>query len=268
MSQILRKFRRRKRRRLEEGEGRPASPALSPHGNTDRLGPYYSAGPAHELAQAGEGEIATRRAEEEVAPVREVEPELPTLNLAGQGEPEQVAAYLRGPLRLQGRTDATFDGGTYETTGVRVTAATGCSGCGECLHVVGTLVARYSVTTQVTLPSISDYPGLTPCQRQRVQNAIDTVLAPHEQQHVRAFSQYNGVTRHRFDLTLCRSEFDAAIEAMFQAEATARQQAAQAASDALDPFHFDVDLNCEESRRSAQQVQAVTGTQPPEDENA
>jgi hypothetical protein len=112
-------------------------------------------------------------------------------------------------------------------------------------------VATYSVTTTVTLPSADDFPGLTPCQRRRVQDAIDNVLAPHEQQHVRAFQQYNGTTRRPFNLTCCRSEFDTIIRNMFEAEAQARQAAAQAASDALDPFHFDVNLDCEEEGTSS-----------------
>jgi hypothetical protein len=56
--------------------------------------------------------------------------------------------------------------------------------------------------------------------------------------------QYNGTTQRQFDLTLCRSDFDNTIRAMFEAEEKARRTAAQAASDALDPFHFDVDLDC------------------------
>ena len=197
-------------------------------------------------ATAPEQEGAEKHPADQAADVKSVEPTLPALNHSGQGEPEQVTAFNRGPLRLQGRTDADFDGGSFETTGVRVRPGTGCGGCGDCIHVTGTLVAHYSVATHVTLPSVSDYPNLTSCQRRRVQHAINTVLAPHEQRHVRAFRRYNGTTRRHFDLTLCRTEFDGAIDSMFQAEAQARQQAAQAASDALDPFFFDVDLDCDE----------------------
>ena len=74
------------------------------------------------------------------------------------------------------------------------------------------------MATTVTLPSVSDFPGLTPCQQRRVQHAIDTVLAPHEQQHVKAFRRYNGTTRRAFDLTVCRDQFDSAIQSMFEAE--------------------------------------------------
>jgi hypothetical protein len=169
--------------------------------------------------------------------------------LEGEGEPvHEVAFNRRGPLRLHGRADATYDGGAYRTENVTQQAATGCAGCGgrQCVHVTGTLVATYRVRTTVTLPSVSDFPDLTPCQQRRVQDAIDNVLAPHEQEHVRAFEGYNGVTRRAFDLTLCRSEFAAAIQQMFEAEERVRRAAAQSASDALDPFHFEVDLDCEE----------------------
>ena len=79
-----------------------------------------------------------------------------------------------------------------------------------------------------------------------MQDAIDNVLAPHEQQHVSAFNTYRGTTNRQFDLTLCRNEFDATIRSMVESEESARRSAAQAASDALDPFHFDVDLDCED----------------------
>ena len=67
-----------------------------------------------------------------------------------------------------------------------------------------------------------------------------------EQQHVSAFRTYNGTTRQRFDMTLCRDALDAAMQSMHDAEQRTRQAAAQALSDALDPFTFDVDIDCEE----------------------
>jgi hypothetical protein len=169
--------------------------------------------------------------------------------LSGKGAEEHAVAYTNSnSLRLQGRTDATFDGGAFHTENVVVSRGTGCEGCAgrECVHVVGDLVATYAVTTTVTLPRVSDFPNLSVCQRQRVRDAINNVLAPHEQQHVAAFNTYNGATRRRFDVTLCRNTFDSTIRTMFEAEERTRRSAAQAASDVLDPFHFDVDLNCED----------------------
>jgi hypothetical protein len=165
------------------------------------------------------------------------------------GKGQRHAAWALGStVRLEGRTDADYNGGSFQTVNTRVRPATGCESCSgdECVRVTGTLVVRYHVTTTVTLPRVSDFPGLKACQRTHVRDAINNVLAPHERQHVRAFRRYNGVTRRRFDLTLCRSEFDSTIQSMVDSEETARRNAAQAASDALDPFHFDVDLDCED----------------------
>jgi hypothetical protein len=180
--------------------------------------------------------------------------------IQGQGQPQHVTAYGQ-TVRLEGRTDADFDGGSFRTANARVRGATGCEGCADdqCVHVTGTLLATYSVTTSVTLPRVSDFPDLTPCQRRRVQDAIDNVLAPHERQHVAAFRTYSGTTSRPFDLRLCRSELDGAIRAMFEAEEGARRGAAQAASAALDPFHFDVDLSCEDGPKGEKKSQESVG---------
>jgi hypothetical protein len=288
-----RSIRRRRRRRPEEQatetQPMPGRGTIRP----ERLGPYYNAGPAHELpAQSLEGAtqekeppapFSEEREKQAFANVNEAaqkhqtdsEPSggpaqevLPALE--GEGEPTHVVDFnQRGPLRMQGRTDANFDGGSYSTQNTTVEAGKGCAGCppGQCVHITGTLVATYSVQTNVTLPRVSDYPGLTPCQQRRVQHAIDNVLAPHEQRHVAAFETYNGTTQRAFDLNICRSRFDSTILQMFLAEERARRTAAQAASDALDPFSFNVDLNCEEPRPSKEgkaEPGAAVGTPPTE----
>ena len=183
------------------------------------------------LGSTAQGDTATL----EVAPVGDV---------SGVGEEMHTTAHS---LTLQGQTDADYDS-SFRTQGVRTSAGTGCTGCdaGDCVRVRGTLVSTYTVTTTVTLPSVNDFPDLTPCQRRRVQDAITRVLDPHERRHVRAFRTYEGTTRQRFDLTTCRADLDAAIQSLHDAEQSARQAAAQARSDALDPFQFDVDLDCEE----------------------
>lgn len=287
---------RRARRRTEEqnlGEHEAAFANAQP----ERLGPLYTAGPVHELPPRAATEAAAQDGQEKTAAIgaasaqmeepvsaasgaarQPQEPGAPASTppsyqeqlpaLEGQGAPTHAVAFnRRGPLRLRGRTDAAYDGGRFHTQNVTARPATDCTGCSgrRCVHVTGTLEATYSVATTVTLPRVSDFTGLTPCQQRRVQEAIDTVLAPHEQEHVRAFQQYNGTTRRAFDLTLCRSEFDGAIQRMFEAEEQARRAAAQAASDALDPFHFDVDLDCEEPRASAEgpPVPAAAAVPPP-----
>jgi hypothetical protein len=168
-----------------------------------------------------------------------------------------VEAYLSAfQLQLQGRTDADFTS-SFSTENGRTRRGAGCEGClpEDCVQATGVLVSTFQVNTTVTLPSVDDFPGLTPCQRQRVQNAITSVLTPHEQQHVRAFRTYNGTVRTPFNLTVCRPEFDARIQAMHDGIEARRRTDAQARSDALDPFQFTVDLNCEEP--SAPRRQAV-----------
>jgi len=110
--------------------------------------------------------------------------------------------------------------------------------------VTGTVVTEYRVTRTVTLPRASDFRRLTRCQKERVQGAIDTVLAPHEQEHVDAFETYNGRTEQPFDLNLCRKQLPGVVRKNGQKRRRLRRAAAQAASNALDPFNFDVDLDC------------------------
>jgi len=201
---------------------------------------YYKSGPM--VAMPHVNDAAGRKAANPML----VPSTLPAVSGSGAAKQNHAKA---NSVSLSGRTDATFDGGSYSTENVRVTTADGCAGCGDsdpCIRARGTLVARYRVTTTVTLPSVDDFPELTECQIPRVQNAIDTVLAPHEQEHVQAFGQYNGVVRTPFDTVICRSEFASTIQDMFDAQESARHASAQAASDALDPFNFTVDIDCEE----------------------
>ncbi|HUT64390.1 MAG TPA: hypothetical protein VMZ04_10590, partial [Anaerolineae bacterium] len=138
-------------------------------------------------------------------------------------------------------------GGSFETRNVRVRRASGCENCqnDECVRVTGRLVTRYRVRTTVTLPSVDDYPDLEPCQRRRVQDAINNTLAPHEREHVTALRTYNGTTRHRLNQTFCRNVLERTIRSMVETEERSRRRAAEGASNALDPFHIDVGLSCE-----------------------
>src|ERR1044072_176827 len=117
-------------------------------------------------------------------------PATPVADVSGAGEERHATGH---GLTLQGRTDADYHS-SFRTANVTQTPPTGCEGCGagDCVRVRGTLVSTYTVNTTVTLPSVNDFPDLTPCQRRRVQDAITNVLAPHEQRHVRAFKTYEG----------------------------------------------------------------------------
>lgn len=170
--------------------------------------------------------------------------EQPLPDLIGQGATHTAIAYANN-LRLQGVTRARFRN-NFTTEGVTTASAEGCEGCrsSRCVRVTGTLVSNFSVTTTVTLPRVADFPNLSACQQQRVQDAIDNVLAPHEQQHVSAFNTYNGSVSTPFDMTLCRGRFATEIQATHDRVESTRRSTVRAASDALDPFHFDVDLDC------------------------
>ena len=202
----------------------------------EKLGAFYAAGPAVELGRGHEESNADSGRDKAEA----------LMAVHGRKETDHVTVYTSsGPISLRGRTDADFRF-SYETRNVTTESASGCRNCPDssCIRARGMLVKRYRVITRVTLPTVSDFPDLSECQQQRVQDAINNVLTPHEQAHVDAFRQYNGTISSEFDLTLCRSEFDSTIRSMAEAEESERRSAAQAASDALDPFRFDVDLDC------------------------
>jgi len=215
----------------------------------NQSGPTAAVDPEVDEIAAGTAEETAE--EEPIAPMTEDGAEAatdltaePLPDVSGTGIETELSAYS---VTLRGRTDATFSN-SFRTLNVHTSAATGCDNCAdsECVHVTGTLESTFRVTTRVTLPSVSDFPDLTACQRQRVRDGITNVLAPHEQQHVAAFRTYNGTVRTPFDLTICRSDFDARIQDLHDSVESPRQSAAQAASDALDPFEFEVDLDCED----------------------
>jgi hypothetical protein len=177
----------------------------------------------------------------------------PVDDIAGAGEDYEEVAYGK-TIKVHGQTNARFSH-SFKTSGVTTAAGSGCATCKPptCIHVTGTLESTYSVAVTVTLPKASDFPGLTPCQKQRVQDFIDTTLTDHEQKHVSAFNTYNGSTQQPFDLTLCRGAFAAKIQAMHDAEERTRHKAAQDASDALDAGganQFNVDLDCDDGATS------------------
>lgn len=235
------KKRRLKWNRSDRDRTRDEHPKPAPSASK-RLSAFYAAGPVIRLGtmqqpaeNQHEREDNTGAEGENIQQVRSV------------GIPHRSTAYNTGDsLRLRGRTDYEFNGGSFKTRNVRVRRASSCENCpdDECVRVTGRLVTRYRVRTSVTLPNVNDYPDLIPCQRRRVRDAINNTLAPHEQEHVTALRTYNGTTRHRFDLTLCRNEFDRTIRSRVETEERSRRAAAEAASNALDPFHVDVDLDC------------------------
>ncbi|MGH9177046.1 MAG: DUF4157 domain-containing protein, partial [Acidimicrobiales bacterium] len=185
------------------------------------LAPPLGARPAGVVHRQAEGE------EEEAAPQ-------PVADVSGTGPEKELQAMAN--VSLPGRTDASFSS-SFATQG-----ATRRRGEGGCNLVSGNLVNTFTVSTSVTLPTVPD--GLTECQRGNAQRFIDTILAPHEQEHVTAFSTYNGTTTRPFSVTVCPGDdLTALVQAEHDTDAGARQAAAQALSDALDPFNVDVDID-------------------------
>jgi hypothetical protein len=222
----------------------PAGTTEAAASEADAVSANASAGDVPALLQEDETAIEEpiQRMENGVDLVDDLSPE-PLPEISGEGVETEVSAYS---VSLRGRTDASFSS-SFRTRRVRTTAATGCEGCdGECVHVTGTLVSTFRVRTTVTLPSVNDFPDLSACQRQRVRDGINNVLRPHEHEHVTAFRTYNGTVSTPFDFTLCRGELDPQVQALHDSIEAPRQAAAQAESDALDPFEFEVDLDCED----------------------
>jgi hypothetical protein len=149
-------------------------------------------------------------------------------------------------VRFTGKTDANFDGGVGQTKNLKAAKAKDCKGCSgnECVTITGTFEITYSVTTNVTLPSVPE--GLTRCQQERVKDAIDNKIAPHEQQHVSAFNTYNGKVQFPINYTGCEGDFQQHLQDINDKDGIARKAAAKAKSDSLDPFFVDVDLDCKE----------------------
>lgn len=161
------------------------------------------------------------------------------------GKPYHTRVY-GNTVSFRGTTDANFNGGVGTTRNLKRTASQDCENCAadDCWHYTGQLHINYSVSTTVTLPQVPE--GLTDCQHRRVRDGIDNILAPHEQDHVNAFNRYNGSIVLPVNYTGCSAGFEEYVQQLHDTNATQRQAAAQAASDALDPFHFTVDLDCEE----------------------
>jgi hypothetical protein len=107
----------------------------------------------------------------------------------------------------------------------------------NCVHVPGTLVSEFTVETSVTLPNAPR--NLAECEREQVQDAIDTTLVSHEQDHITAFETYNGTVETPIDLTICRSKVRGTVQNMHNKEERKRRKQAKAASAALDPFNFN-----------------------------
>jgi hypothetical protein len=171
--------------------------------------------------------------------------------LTGKGPAGTVTHFGDvAPVQLRGRTSADFSNNQWSLINERGERGAGCNGCGgaACVAYSATLHSTFQVTTVVTLPNVSDYSGYSECQQQRIQDAINNVLTPHEQEHVAAFNTYNGSVDTPISATGCRSTLPGQVQRLAETGHLTverpRRAAAQATSDALDPFVVNVDLNC------------------------
>ncbi len=182
--------------------------------------------------------VTEKKEEDIVAPVS-----LP--DITTYGHPASESAYGKS-VRFDGKTDADFDGGVGQTKNLKAIPAKECKDCSasECMTVTGSFEITYTVTTSVMLPDMPE--GLTPCQQKRVKDAIDGVLAPHEQKHVKAFETYNGKVTLPITYTGCKDGLQPYLQDLNDADGIKRKAAAKAKSDALDPFFVNVDLDCVE----------------------
>jgi hypothetical protein len=175
--------------------------------------------------------------------VPEIQERISVPHVSAEGERRETVAH---GAKLNGKTHASFSN-SYKTRDLKAEPVMGDDGKKRNLiHFTGTLVSKFKVTTRVSLPSVWSFKGLTKCQRRLVQEAITNELAPHEQEHVAAFKTYDGTIEESFGLTATRQEFAAIMKQMHNATETVRRSAAQDASEALDPFEIDVDLDCED----------------------
>jgi len=182
------------------------------------------------------------------------------IQVAGEPHDFEMEGRCEG-LRLHGTTDGTFDGGTGSVVDQKVTRGTGCN-CDQgvqCSHVTGTLVINYSVSVTITMPPMPS--GLTACQQAKVQAFLQNVLLPHEHDHETRLKTYNGQTKNRVDVTACgEEEATSKVQAIHDAEEKARQAAAQARSDAIDPFVRTIDCSdCEKQSAATSAGQVGAG---------
>jgi hypothetical protein len=181
------------------------------------------------------------------------------IQVAGEPHAFEMEGSCEG-LRLHGTTDGNFDGGTGSVESQKVTRGTGCN-CDQgvqCSHVTGTLVTNYSVSVTITMPPMPS--GLNACQQAKVQAFLQNVLLPHEHDHETRLKTYNGQTRNRVDVTACgEEEATRKVQAIHDAEEPARRAAAQARSDAIDPFVRPIDCSDCEKQSAAPGAGQVGG---------
>ncbi len=216
--------------------------------------PFFTSGKSQSLVMMKESEnnFDSSLLEREVIPAPKISTKGTPVNYMVLGNGSSVS------ISLQGTTKANFKR-KWSVTNISETPATDCDGCSddECLNISGTMSLVFNANPVVTLPSRSEYDHLSPCQIQRVEQWIQNVLAPHEQDHVDAFNTYDGTVQEQFQFKKCRSERRAVLQSIFNRIEEPRRQSAQDLSDALDPFYSNIDLDCEDEEQQAEGTEVV-----------
>ncbi len=165
-----------------------------------------------------------------------------TLQRKGEEEEPECTA---GSVDLEAETIAGFNKGAGTMAKEKTVKSKGCDGCEEeCVSITGTLVVPFKVSTQINLPTVP--PGLTECQQERVQAAINGPLTVHEKKHVKAFETFNGTAALPVNFKGCESDYISFQENLAETEFQRREAAAKAKSAKLDPFSVPVDLCCKD----------------------
>jgi hypothetical protein len=164
-----------------------------------------------------------------------------------------VSIALRGgpvSVNLHGETSGSYDGGTSVVSKPKIVRAKGCDCSDEdpCLRATGRIAVTYHVDVTIRMPDMPE--GLSECQQRRVRSFLRNVLGPHEQEHARRLRTYNGITNRQYSITGCgraglESEMSTKLQDMHNDEATARADAADKLSAAIDPFVRPIDLDCD-----------------------
>lgn len=175
--------------------------------------------------------------------------------LKTKGKTGNTASIGKGStsIHLHGKTEAHYDNGIGNVINQKATRAKDCPGCDDnsCIIWSGIFQLTFLASPTIALPLPSEYAHLRPCQRKRVRAWIQNVLLPHENQHKAAFEKYNGTVNKPFSMKICQTERSSElVQHIHDTENTRRKNIANTASDALDPFHTNIDLDCEDKKTS------------------
>lgn len=215
--------------------------ARPPAGVVQRCGDHPCDCPGYEP-------VVAQRQEESEVPTFTVGQVLDVASIVVDGSPAEVeGAGGCENLKLHGGTTANFDGGPGATVvNQKVKVSRGCKpACDEgtpCVNVTGTLQSTYSALVVITMPGMPS--GLTECEQGHVQNFLDKVLKPHEEEHERRLKSYDGTTRIPINVTACgMDEVTKRVEKIHLDEDAKRQEAARKKSDKIDPFNKKIDCS-------------------------